>query len=345
MHALYGPRRPATASRVPAFNREKMAEIPGFGSSGLHPVTSDIIGRPAAENPALGANTGLSVADVFSNMGGLKQSAAIKTMLDEPMVRNAVLRDGKEIGWGRATNVEAVLITMTGTVRNPPCKSCSDGSGPFTTCVTHDRFGKGSCGGCHYNSDGSRCTFHARRTQQQSPHAPGARRTRRVEVQVNLPSISLNTQAGFQPVPGLTPPPKRRSTSKRFGHRQMGSSNRKDTIDDVLEDGGTAVPGQTHPQYLAEISHIQGIIPQPAPRASQYRLPASIAQVMRDAFVPNNMTLAELRRMVDIHQAIADTYRKAGDMLVEQISRGGAKTFSTRLSRFGGLYGVRSTLT
>ncbi|KAK3364866.1 hypothetical protein B0T24DRAFT_491537, partial [Lasiosphaeria ovina] len=65
----------------------------------------------------------------------------------------------KEIGWGCDTNVEAVLITMTGTVRNPPCQSCSDGSGPFTTCVTHDRFGKGSCGGCHYNSDGSRCTF------------------------------------------------------------------------------------------------------------------------------------------------------------------------------------------
>src|SRR5579871_5472142 len=49
--------------------------------------------------------------------------------------------------------------TMRGDVANPPCISCSKGSGPFPVCVTVTDALRGSCASCHYGGEGSRCSF------------------------------------------------------------------------------------------------------------------------------------------------------------------------------------------
>lgn len=55
--------------------------------------------------------------------------------------------------------MEAALAQMTGQLQSVSCAHCSKGNGPWDSCVVADQFLNGSCGNCHYGSEGARCSL------------------------------------------------------------------------------------------------------------------------------------------------------------------------------------------
>jgi hypothetical protein len=83
----------------------------------------------------------------------------------EPAVRPCSFVDGfdlmQRIG-NRKQNVEAFVIQTVGDVALSPCTHCGSGNGPFPICVTvSSSYGQRACGACHWDNQGSRCSFAA----------------------------------------------------------------------------------------------------------------------------------------------------------------------------------------
>ncbi|CEJ53666.1 hypothetical protein PMG11_00016 [Penicillium brasilianum] len=81
----------------------------------------------------------------------------------EPTVRLRLFAHGldlmQRIGT-RKQNVEAFAIQTVGDVALSPCIHCEQGNGPFPTCVTiPSTFGQLACAACHWDNQGSRCSF------------------------------------------------------------------------------------------------------------------------------------------------------------------------------------------
>lgn len=81
-------------------------------------------------------------------------------MIDQIEMQPCIMRSGRTINWDRPVNVEAVLIQITGSGVYPECSHCAKKLGPFEGCITAAGIANGSCGNCHYNSEGTRCDLH-----------------------------------------------------------------------------------------------------------------------------------------------------------------------------------------
>lgn len=94
-----------------------------------------------------------------------KSSALVKTLTEQPCLREPRLREGVVIKWHLLANREAVLVQGRGLLTEAPCNHCRDGHGPFVDCVVLPGQLGGSCASCHYNKCGARCSFRGECTQ------------------------------------------------------------------------------------------------------------------------------------------------------------------------------------
>lgn len=76
-----------------------------------------------------------------------------------PRLRFAETRPNLALNLGPNANVEATMIQMVGAVCATSCRHCSKGFGKFVECVAVAGHAGGSCGNCHYNNEGIRCTL------------------------------------------------------------------------------------------------------------------------------------------------------------------------------------------
>jgi hypothetical protein len=93
-----------------------------------------------------------------------RRSGPLRAMMDLPVQRTVELRTGLSTpNMDRMANREAIVAQAVGDVERRSCKHCSKGEGLFTSCVRVKLNGscilKGSCGGCHANSCGARCSL------------------------------------------------------------------------------------------------------------------------------------------------------------------------------------------
>jgi len=89
-------------------------------------------------------------------------TAKTKAMAKMKLLRGVALRPGRDsINLFAAPNCEAALAFSRGQVMEgvAACKSCKRESSPFTECIVLDGYLNGSCSTCHYNSEGTRCSF------------------------------------------------------------------------------------------------------------------------------------------------------------------------------------------
>lgn len=76
-----------------------------------------------------------------------------------PALRDALLRENRVLNLSRPSNVEANLAQRVGAVNPTDCTHCARGLGPFLLCVSVVDYFGGSCAGCHYNNEGTRCSL------------------------------------------------------------------------------------------------------------------------------------------------------------------------------------------
>ncbi|POS71099.1 hypothetical protein DHEL01_v210504 [Diaporthe helianthi] len=97
---------------------------------------------------------------------GIHKTHALANLLTMTPKRTANLRYNRRKGYiniTRAVNVEAIAIQMTGNLHmgKNACDSCKKGHGPFEECVSlGSNFASRACGGCHFSSEGTRCSMH-----------------------------------------------------------------------------------------------------------------------------------------------------------------------------------------
>ncbi|KAK3899227.1 hypothetical protein C8A05DRAFT_18307, partial [Staphylotrichum tortipilum] len=106
----------------------------------------------------------VSSADVVLHCRAQKLSKVAAHLLNLSPVRDLSLSRTKaggyrEIAWSRTGNVEAALMFITGEEPDEPCYHCSRGNGPFSVCIISAESKFDACAGCHYNSEGNRCSF------------------------------------------------------------------------------------------------------------------------------------------------------------------------------------------
>lgn len=134
-----------------------------------HPLT----GAPIEEEKLQALiNWAMQPAQVGNNtespLGGLTEyvEAGAIAFYDTNQMQNVLLSSVKRrievkrgITVNRQQNAQAAQAYMRGDAANPPCISCSKGSGPFPICVTVADSLRGACASCHYGGEGSRCSF------------------------------------------------------------------------------------------------------------------------------------------------------------------------------------------
>ncbi|MBE3041092.1 DUF3716 domain-containing protein [Candidatus Bathyarchaeota archaeon] len=119
----------------------------------------------APQHPAThpGVERIISAGDLVSRAEGYPRPtgrmARLLSNLEKNPAKDIETREGRQLQWDRPLNVEAILLTATGTQAAAPCGSCVAGYGPFTACVVVDGEVGGCCGNCHYNCMGRRCSF------------------------------------------------------------------------------------------------------------------------------------------------------------------------------------------
>ncbi|KAI9652008.1 MAG: hypothetical protein M1829_001983 [Trizodia sp. TS-e1964] len=88
-----------------------------------------------------------------------RPTALMNVLSALPPVRNAKLRPNLALNVGPKPNVEAIMMQMVGAVAATPCRHCAKGNGKFVECVAVAGQAEGSCGNCHYNNEGVRCSL------------------------------------------------------------------------------------------------------------------------------------------------------------------------------------------
>jgi uncharacterized protein DUF3716 len=89
-------------------------------------------------------------------------STSAESMAKMELLRGVEFRPGRvEINLFIHQNCEAALAYSRGQVMEGAngCQSCKRGRGPFAKCVVVKGYMKGSCSNCHYNAEGTRCSF------------------------------------------------------------------------------------------------------------------------------------------------------------------------------------------
>jgi len=89
-------------------------------------------------------------------------SAPTKAIAKMKLLRGVALRPNrKSINLFTAQNCEAALAYSRGQVMDgtTACRSCKRDNGPFVECVVLEGYMNGSCSNCHYNAEGTRCSF------------------------------------------------------------------------------------------------------------------------------------------------------------------------------------------
>ncbi|OAX85490.1 hypothetical protein ACJ72_00122 [Emergomyces africanus] len=103
--------------------------------------------------------------DTISRLSrGPEASAAMKELIQKPVVRLAETRVDIRLNTERKTAIEAGLVQCRGEIALTGCEYCMNGSGPFPHCVTLQGYLNGACANCHYYSTGSRCSFRQNQT-------------------------------------------------------------------------------------------------------------------------------------------------------------------------------------
>jgi hypothetical protein len=103
-------------------------------------------------------------------------SGPAKAIAKMDLLRVIELRYGRnQLNIFPTPNCEAVLAYTRGQIMDGvhACHSCKRGRGPFTKCVIMNGYLSGSCSNCHYNNEGTRCSF--RPTPQNRVKRPKSR--------------------------------------------------------------------------------------------------------------------------------------------------------------------------
>ncbi|KAI9651626.1 MAG: hypothetical protein M1829_002584 [Trizodia sp. TS-e1964] len=88
-----------------------------------------------------------------------RPTAAMLTLTALPRLCNPETRSSSSLNLFPIANVEAVLLQMVGAVRDRPCTHWRRGFGKFVLCVAVPGLVGGSCGNCHWNNEGLRCSL------------------------------------------------------------------------------------------------------------------------------------------------------------------------------------------
>jgi Protein of unknown function (DUF3716) len=124
-------------------------------------------------------------------------SASAESMAKMELLRGVKFRPGRvEINLFKPQNCEAALAYSHGQVMEgaKACRSCKTGRGPFAKCVLIKAHLKESCSNCHYNSEGTRCSFRSLGSIGTSPSTI-AKQTKAPESRALTVSGTQNYQA------------------------------------------------------------------------------------------------------------------------------------------------------
>lgn len=80
-------------------------------------------------------------------------------LMDRPTRRFPLLRDGQSTHGSRSEHTMAYFAQVTGDERNPACQQCTQGLGPYISCVTVPNSFKGVCGNCIYRGRRRGCSI------------------------------------------------------------------------------------------------------------------------------------------------------------------------------------------
>ena len=93
-------------------------------------------------------------------------------------------------------------MQITGDEAANPCNKCLDGCGKFKACVVSSDCGHNACGNCHYNSEGTSCSF---RKADATP-AKAAKRLKKDKEVVVVSDDEQEVDDGSKSVAGSCPP-------------------------------------------------------------------------------------------------------------------------------------------
>ncbi|KAH8805639.1 hypothetical protein F5884DRAFT_755205 [Xylogone sp. PMI_703] len=97
-------------------------------------------------------------------------------------VRDATVRKGRTLYTGRKSNMEAYLAHLGGQVNSPACENCTRSRGLWHECVFAEGHLKGACTNCHYNNQGSRCSFRLNKARAGHSVPPAVRTPTLVDI-------------------------------------------------------------------------------------------------------------------------------------------------------------------
>jgi hypothetical protein len=115
---------------------------------------------------------------------------------------------------GRTSSAEAWVAQHVGAEAAVPCSNCMQGYSPFKgkPCIVVPDLLLGACAGCHFNSQGTKCSFRAAKRKDSgvdTVDAPVPKRTRASEPAV--PGLAASSSPSLSPrkpaATGKSPPP------------------------------------------------------------------------------------------------------------------------------------------
>ncbi len=161
--AVASPPTSPTARKTRAQTDRERAAASSALSAASPPPHTPLRSLPAAPAPA-GPSAGPSAGAPATYPPLPKMTATSSAIAAMPVLRAVALRTGRSVNPNRPVNGEAIYAYMAGTIQTPACGHCVKNSGPFPLCVAVAGLLNGSCSNCHYNSEGSRCSFSGKST-------------------------------------------------------------------------------------------------------------------------------------------------------------------------------------
>lgn len=103
-------------------------------------------------------------------------------------------------------------MQITGEEAEDYCEHCKRSSGPFAQCIVSDACGLGACAGCHYNSEGIKCSFRqdVKVQTDNNRDAEGVTRTRAASKRAQSMVEQLKTEAKREQATASSPRPTRK---------------------------------------------------------------------------------------------------------------------------------------
>ncbi|RFU26306.1 hypothetical protein B7463_g10026, partial [Scytalidium lignicola] len=132
---------------------------PASGSSSASSIPA-VVTAPSTPAPSTPTPPGPAAALPALPTLPAHPTGAMRALAILPPLQESTVREGRTLNTNRPANMEALLGFLVGRVNGQPCTHCANGSGMWTEYVSVPGHFNRACTNCHYNSKGSRCSFH-----------------------------------------------------------------------------------------------------------------------------------------------------------------------------------------